>query len=138
MDRTGPPKGHASGRMNRLNSGLNSGLNRKLSKRPLKLNVRDRLTLHKVYMPWIRNGGVFLPGNLDFRLGDPLFILLELPDEAGEVSVAGKVVWVAGKHIKAPHRSGVGVQFVGEFGQVRERIESCLAGHPSVGRTYTL
>jgi len=41
--------------------------------RILSLAIRDKQALHAAYMPFLRNGGLFIPADKDFDLGDELF-----------------------------------------------------------------
>ena len=94
----------------------------------VSLSIRDRSALYAAYMPFLRHGGIFVPGNRSCKLGDEIFLLLSLMQDAQRYPVAGKVAWVtpvgAGNH----HTQGVGVHFPDdESGRtVRKRIEELL------------
>ena len=45
-------------------------------------------------MPFIKNGGLFIPTNKKYNIGDEVFMLLTLMDETEKLPVAGKIVWV--------------------------------------------
>ena len=60
----------------------------------LTLNIKDKSALYVAYMPFIKNGGLFIPTTKEYKLGDEVFILLTLMDSAERLPVAGKVVWV--------------------------------------------
>lgn len=49
----------------------------------LSLTIKDKSVLYAAYMPFIRNGGLFIPTNKNYKLGDEVFMLLNLM-EAGE------------------------------------------------------
>jgi|TARA_B110000196_G_C20909369_1_gene549793 type IV pilus assembly protein PilZ len=61
-------------------------------------------------------------------LGDDVFILLDIMDEAEKITLAGKVVWIATKGVKRPHTRRVGVQFSDPDNIARGKIETYLAG----------
>ncbi|MEL7374945.1 MAG: pilus assembly protein PilZ, partial [Pseudomonadota bacterium] len=44
----------------------------------LTLTIKDKSALYLAYMPFIRNGGLFIPTNSSYRLGDEVFMLLSL------------------------------------------------------------
>lgn len=67
----------------------------------LSLNIKDKSVLYAAYMPFIKNGGLFIPTNKSYRLGDEVFMLLNLMDEAEKIPVAGKVAWITPKGRKA-------------------------------------
>ena len=41
----------------------------------LSLAIKDKSVLYAAYMPFIRNGGLFIPTNKHYRLGDEVFML---------------------------------------------------------------
>ena len=105
----------------------------------LSLWVRDRRVLRAAYMPFLSHGGLFVPTDKHFRLGDEVFLLLRLLDEPEPIPVAGKVVWVTPKGAQGQRAAGAGVQFSGEDGFAREKIETYLAGAPATDyRTHTM
>ena len=57
--------------------------------------------LYAAYMPFIKNGGLFIPTNKSYKLGDEVFMLLNLMDEQEKIPVAGKVVWITPKGPRA-------------------------------------
>ena len=46
----------------------------------LSLTIRDKSSLYAAYMPFIKNGGLFIPTNKAYKLGDEVFMLLTLSD----------------------------------------------------------
>jgi len=73
-------------------------------RRILSLVIKDRRALHAAYMPFIKNGGLFVPTNQPYQLGDELFLLVQLLDEPDRIPVAGQVVWVTPSVPKATAR----------------------------------
>ena len=51
----------------------------------LSLTIKDRTVLYAAYMPFLRNGGLFIPTNKRFALGEEVFVLLALMDEAEKI-----------------------------------------------------
>lgn len=94
----------------------------------LSLTIKDKSVLYAAYMPFIRNGGLFIPTNKTYKLGDEVFMLLHLMDEAEKIPVAGKVSWVTPKGAQGNRAAGVGVQFSEGDNTARSRIETHLAG----------
>ena len=62
-------------------------------------------------MPFLRNGGLFIPTNKRFTLGEEVFVLLALMDEAEKIPITGTVVWVTPKGAQGNRQAGIGVQF---------------------------
>ena len=94
----------------------------------LSLTIRDPAVLYAANMPFVYNGGLFIPTNKQYRLGDEVFMLLKLMEEAEKIPVAGKVVWVTPRGAQGNKVAGIGVQFNGEDDTARARIENYLTG----------
>lgn len=96
----------------------------------LSLTIKDKGALYAAYMPFVQNGGLFIPTNKDYKLGDEVFMLLKLMDENEKLPIVGKVIWVTPKGAQGNRVAGIGVQFAadqdGENG--RKKIETYLGG----------
>lgn len=105
----------------------------------LSLTIRDKAVLYAAYMPFIQNGGLFIPTNKSYSLGDEVFMLLNLMDEPEKIPVAGKVVWITPKGAQGNRAAGIGVQFSGEDDSAAKKIETYLAGAMESDRpTHTM
>lgn len=105
----------------------------------LSLTIKDKSVLYAAYMPFIRNGGMFIPTQKPYQMGDEVFMLLKLLDEPEKVPVAGKVVWITPKGAQGNKVAGVGVQFSGDDTLARDKIETLLAGAVKSDRpTHTM
>jgi type IV pilus assembly protein PilZ len=105
----------------------------------LSLTIRDKAVLYAAYMPFIKNGGLFIPTNKVFAPGDEVFMLLKLIDESEKIPVAGTVVWVTPPGAQGNRAAGIGVQFNDVDGLARNKIETALAGQlNSDKQTHTL
>ena len=94
----------------------------------LTLTIKDKSALYMAYMPFVRNGGLF-PTNSNYRLGDEVFMLLNLMGEDEKLPVAGRVIWVTPKGAQGKRTAGIGVQFSEQDrGQTQKKIENYLAG----------
>jgi len=60
----------------------------------LTLTIKDKNALYAAYMPFISNGGLFIPTSRKYQLGDEVFMLLTLMEDQERIPVAGKVVWI--------------------------------------------
>lgn len=95
----------------------------------LSLTIRDKNALYAAYMPFVSNGGLFIPTNKQYQLGDEVFILLNLMEETERIPVAGKVIWITPRNSEGYRSTGIGVQFSEQdSGNTRSRIETYLAG----------
>ena len=103
-------------------------LRRKTNKNILPYTVKDLRQLQHSYMPFIQNGGLFINVDQEYKMGDEFFLLLPLLDETEQIPLAVRVVWLAGKEVKAPHKPGIGVQFTDIENAAKNKIETYLAG----------
>ena len=53
----------------------------------LSLTIKDRAVLYAAYMPFVRHGGLFVPTNKKYELGEEVFILLALMDEPQKIPI---------------------------------------------------
>lgn len=105
----------------------------------LSLTIKDKAVLYAAFMPFIKNGGLFIPTNKKYKLGAEVFILLSLMDEPEKLPIAGKVVWITPKGAQGSRAAGIGIQFNNEDDTVLKKIETYLAGAMDSNRpTYTL
>lgn len=106
----------------------------------LSLTIRDKSALYASYMPFIKNGGLFIPTAKNYNLGDEVFMLLTLMDSKEKLPVAGKVVWITPKGSQGNKTAGIGVQFSQlDKGATKNKIENQLAGALKSDRpTHTL
>jgi len=93
----------------------------------LTIQYENREDLYKAYMPFVKNGGLFIPTSKPFSINDELFIVLHIPDEPEKTPVSSKVVWITPVGAQGNKTPGIGVQFRDE-GQARAKIETALAG----------
>jgi type IV pilus assembly protein PilZ len=96
----------------------------------LSLVINDKNALHQSYMPFVKNGGLFIPTKKTYSLGNEVFVLLTLPDEREKIPFAGRVVWITPKGAQGNRPPGIGVQFQNDQSgiAVRNKIETYLAG----------
>ncbi len=106
----------------------------------LSLTIKDKGALYAAYMPFVKNGGLFIPTNKAYKLGDEVFMLLTLMEESEKLPVAGKIVWVTPAGAQGNKAAGIGVQFSDQDnGQTRNKIEGYLAGALGADRpTHTM
>lgn len=105
----------------------------------LSLTIREESVLYAAYMPFLKNGGLFIPTAKQYHLGDDVFMLLKLMDEPEKIPVAGKVVWITPKGAQSNKVAGIGVQFNGDDETARGKIETYLAGSLKSDRaTHTM
>ena len=106
----------------------------------LSLSIKDKHSLYAAFMPYIKNGGLFIPTNKSYSLGDEVFMLLSLMEDNERLPVAGKIIWITPKDAQGNRAHGVGVQFAPQDkGATRNKIETHLAGALNSDRiTHTM
>ena len=106
----------------------------------LSLSIKDKGSLYASYMPFVKNGGLFIPTNKSYDLGDEVFMLLTLMDDTERLPVAGKIIWITPQGAQGNRATGIGVQFSPQDkGQTRSKIETHLAGAMKAERiTHTM
>lgn len=106
----------------------------------LSLTIKDKNALYAAYMPYVKGGGLFVPSNRRYKLGDEVFMLLTLLDSKEKIPVAGHVVWITPAGAQGGRTAGVGIQFSEkDAGIARNKIETILAGALSSDRpTHTM
>lgn len=94
----------------------------------LSLTIKDKTVLYAAYMPFVRDGGLFIPTPRNFSLGEEVSMLLNLMDEKEKLPLKGKIVWITPKGSQGNRAPGIGVEFIGDEGKiVRSKIENYLA-----------
>ncbi|MBC7700098.1 PilZ domain-containing protein [Aquabacterium sp.] len=77
----------------------------------IQLVFREKGALYAAYIPAFADGGLFVPTTRDYKLGDDIYLLLSLPDEAQRYPVAGKISWITPANASGGRTQGVGVRF---------------------------
>ena len=106
----------------------------------LSLSIKERSSLYAAYMPFVKNGGLFIPTSKSYRLGQEVFMLLNLMDEPERIPVAGRVIWITPRGASASRTPGIGVQFNDlDEGATRTKLEALLGASLSADRpTHTM
>ena len=108
----------------------------------LSLNIKGKSALYVSYMPFVKNGGIFIPSKKsnEYSLGDDIFVLLTIDDSKEKIPVAGKVAWITPKGAHGKKTEGIGIQFSElDKGATKVKIEKMLAGALSSERpSHTL
>ncbi len=106
----------------------------------LKLAITDENALYNSYLPFLKQGGLFVPTDKTYHLGDNVFLLLTLMNDSEKTPISGKVVWINPKGTQGNRPPGIGVDF-GEMdkGATRDKIEKLLTGRMKSDKsTYTM
>jgi type IV pilus assembly protein PilZ len=77
----------------------------------IQLVFREKGALYAAYIPLFAEGGLFVPTNRDYKLGEDIYLLLSLPEDPQRYPVAGKIGWVTPANAPGGRTQGVGVRF---------------------------
>lgn len=95
----------------------------------LSLSIKDKNALYAAYMPFVKNGGLFIPTKREYDMGEEVFMLLSLMEETERLPIAGKIIWKTPVGAEGYRAAGIGVQFSDQDGgTARNKIETYLAG----------
>jgi type IV pilus assembly protein PilZ len=101
----------------------------KVAPRPsvISLSIREKGALYAAYMPFVENGGLFVPTQRPAQLGDDLYVILTLMDDPAKVAIPGKVAWITPAGTTG-RQQGIGIQFsrTDASMQARAKIEDLL------------
>lgn len=96
--------------------------------------MRDSLECNLSYMPFITDGGLFIPTMNQYALGDMVTVDLQLPGKAEPIRIEGKVVWITPRNALHHVLPGIGIQFTGANPQaIRAQIEAQIDTKNEVG-----
>ncbi|MDW3094475.1 MAG: PilZ domain-containing protein [Gammaproteobacteria bacterium] len=106
----------------------------------ISLAIKDKGSLYASYIPFVKNGGLFIPTSKNFNLGEEVFMLLTLMEESERIPVAGQVIWITPQGSQGNRTTGIGVQFSSQdSGETRTKIEALLGGALQADRpTHTM
>ncbi|MBT8115417.1 MAG: PilZ domain-containing protein, partial [Arenicella sp.] len=101
----------------------------------ISIAIKDKQALYMSYMPFVENGGLFVPSKKDHNLGDELFLLVHVMDLPDPIHITGKVIWISPPGALGNRPRGVGVQFQGDDAKkTAELIEAKLGGSLTLTR----
>lgn len=107
----------------------------------LSLSIKEKTALYAAYMPFLKNGGLFIPTSRLHQIGDQVYMLLSLMDDPAKLPLSGKVVWITPAGAQGSRQQGIGVQFDSSESSnaVRNKIESILGNAMKATRqTHTM
>jgi type IV pilus assembly protein PilZ len=94
----------------------------------IQLAFKEKGALYAAYMPVFADGGLFVPSNREYRLGEDVYLLLALPDDNQRYPVAGKIAWLTPANASGGRTQGIGVRFPSDEKSrlVKNKIEEIL------------
>ncbi len=105
----------------------------------ITLDFPDLKELYRSYMPFLKQGGLFVRTNRQYRIGQSLALSVILPDGLEGISVSGKVAWITPQGAQNSSPAGIGVAFIDDKQILLDKLEKLLSGSAdSQELTYTL
>jgi type IV pilus assembly protein PilZ len=107
----------------------------------LSLPIKEKAALYAAYMPFLVNGGIFVPTTKPYKIGDEIYLILTLMEDVAKYPIAGKIAWITPAGANNSKAQGIGVHFsADESGRrVKQRIEEILGAALGSSRaTHTL
>ena len=94
----------------------------------MQLAIKEKAALYAAYIPMFAEGGIFIPSTREYRLGDDVYVLITLPDDAQRYPIAGKVAWITPARSVGNRTQGIGIRFPKDekSDQLKTRIEQIL------------
>lgn len=94
----------------------------------ISFTITDRGALYSSFISFVTNGGLFVPTQRTYELGDEVLMLLKIMNDPSVTPVAGRVAWVTPAGAQGRKEQGVGIQFIDrDNGATRTSIEEHLA-----------
>ena len=107
----------------------------------LSLPIKEKSALYAAYIPFLTNGGIFVPSTKSYKIGDEIYLILTLMDDTTKYPIAGKIAWITPGGANNNKAQGIGVHFSSDESGVRvkQRIEELLGAAIGSSRaTHTL
>ena len=94
----------------------------------IQLAIKEKAALYAAYIPLFSDGGIFIPSDREYQLGDEVYVLITLPDDHQRYPVAGKVAWITPARAAGNRTQGIGISFPKDekSTQLKLRIEEIL------------
>jgi type IV pilus assembly protein PilZ len=94
----------------------------------IQLAIKEKAALYAAYIPLFSDGGIFIPSDREYQLGDDVYVLITLPDDHQRYPVAGKVAWITPARASGNRTQGIGISFPKDekSTQLKLRIEEIL------------
>lgn len=104
----------------------NSTQERKSGHDVLSICIKELSVLYSLYMPFLINGGIFIPTTNAYEIDDKVFLLLKLIEDKKQIAVNARVVWMTPVHAQANRPAGIGLQFLENNSEAKNTIEAHL------------
>lgn len=94
---------------------------------PIYIEFQSEHDLYVSYMPFLKEGGLFIPTAEPYELGAEVDLKVVLPDSLEPSLISGEVCWLTPTGAQNGTPAGIGVSFVKDPEKIRHQIEKVLA-----------
>lgn len=103
------------------------------------LHICDTEILQRINMPNIKNGGLFVPAELEVAIGDQVFLIISLIETTNKVALRATVIWITPKQTQENKTPGFGVRFNSPKQQWGNKLDALLKDEKAfTGSSLTL
>ncbi|MBT4963539.1 MAG: pilus assembly protein PilZ [Francisellaceae bacterium] len=97
------------------------------AKNVISIAIKDKSVLYAAYMPFVKEGGLFIPTKKPFSIGQKLSLMITLLEDPEKFPIEAEVVWCTPSGAQANRAAGIGLQFTGgESSALKRKIEGLL------------
>lgn len=101
---------------------------------PIRYAIQYSGELNLCYIPFLKDGGLFIPTTNQYALGDEVVVHLEIPAKQENLNISGEVVWITPKNALHHVLPGIGIKFTGVNAKTnRAAIEKLIDPTMEVG-----
>ena len=76
----------------------------------LSVCIKDTDDLYALYMPFIMNGGLFIPSQATYDIGAEISLILGLPDQKKKLAALGRLTWISPSRAQGCSLQGIGIR----------------------------
>jgi len=102
-------------------------MSRRASLIPINIEFQSEHDLYVSYMPFLKEGGLFIRTAEPFDLGSAVELNVLLPDSLESSFVKGEVCWITPTGAQNGTPAGIGVNFTDDPDKIRHQIEQSIA-----------
>ena len=94
---------------------------------PINIEFQSEHDLYVSYMPFLKEGGLFIRTAEPFDLGSEVELNVLLPDSLEPSLIKGEVCWLTPTGAQNGTPAGIGVSFTDDPDKIRHQIEQAIA-----------
>lgn len=92
-----------------------------------KIELNHERDIYQAYMPFVKNGALFIRTAEKYELGTEIVLEVSLPDSLESSIIKGEVCWLTPKGAQNGTPEGVGVGFIEDKDNVKRQIETQIS-----------